>query len=170
MRALVQRVAWARVKVDECVVGEVGRGFLVLLGIHKDDGEAELNLLADKVVGVRCFEDSAGKMNLALADVGGKVLLVSQFTLLADTRHGRRPSFTDAKAPAEASPMVQRFAQRLASQGIEVQQGIFGADMKVELCNDGPVTLLLDTDDWKRKPSAVSLSPSPTTPPSRSGQ
>ncbi len=151
MRALVQRVVWAKVKVEGLVVGEVGKGYLVLLGVHKDDTAAELNLLAEKLVGLRAFEDEAGKMNMALADVGGAVLLVSQFTLLADTRHGRRPSFTEAKAPGEASAMVQTFAQRLTQAGVAVAQGVFGADMKVELCNDGPVTLLLDTDDWKRK-------------------
>lgn len=150
MRALIQRVAWARVRVNGATVGEVSKGFLVLLGIHRDDTSAELQALAEKVAVVRCFEDEAGKMNLALADVGGAVLLVSQFTLLADTRHGRRPSFTDAMEPAVAREMVERFAQLLKSRGVQVEQGVFGADMKVELCNDGPVTLMLDTAEWIR--------------------
>jgi len=151
MRALIQRVAWARVLVDGATVGEIGKGFLVLLGVHKDDTLSELTLLAEKVAVIRAFEDSAGKMNLALAEVGGSVLLVSQFTLLADTKHGRRPSFTDAMEPVVAKGMVERFAQLLKAKGLPVEQGVFGADMRVELCNEGPVTLMLDTAEWARQ-------------------
>ena len=136
--------------MDGACVGEIAKGFLVLLGVHKDDTESDLATLAEKVAVVRAFEDAAGKMNLALGDVGGAVLLVSQFTLLADTKHGRRPSFTEAKEPLVAKAMVERFADALKARGLTVEQGVFGADMRVELCNEGPVTLMLDTAEWKR--------------------
>lgn len=145
MRAVVQRVSRAQVEVDGAVVGEVGRGFLVLLGITHDDGEAESALLARKIAGLRVFEDADGKMNLALADVGGAVLAVSQFTLYGDVRKGRRPSFIDAARPEQADPLYRRFCALLEAEGIAVARGVFGAHMAVELVNDGPVTLLLDT-------------------------
>lgn len=147
MRAVIQRVSSACVSVDGQVVGQIGRGFLVLLGITAVDGEAEAALLARKIAGLRVFEDSGGKMNLALPDVAGAVLAVSQFTLYADVRKGRRPSFTDAAPPDHAQPLYLRFCQLLGAQGIDVQQGIFQAHMQVALVNDGPVTIWMDTKD-----------------------
>ncbi|HXF60251.1 MAG TPA: D-aminoacyl-tRNA deacylase [Caldilineaceae bacterium] len=145
MRAVVQRVTEASVQVNGEVVSRIGRGFLVLLGIAPDDGEAEAAYLAHKIAGLRVFEDEAGKMNLALADVGGAVLAVSQFTLYADMRKGRRPSFTDAAPPEHAEPLYRRFCQLLEAEGAPVAQGVFQAHMAVALVNDGPVTLWLDT-------------------------
>lgn len=145
MRAVVQRVASAQVMVNGAVVGRIGRGFLVLLGITHDDGETEAVLLARKIVGLRIFEEDGGKMNLALADVGGAVLVVSQFTLYGDVRKGRRPSFTDAARPEQAEPLYRRFCALLAAEGIAVAEGVFQAHMEVALVNDGPVTLWLDT-------------------------
>ena len=145
MRAVIQRVNEASVRVDGVVVGQIGRGFLVLLGITHSDGEAEARWLAKKIGGLRLFEDSAGKMNLGLADVGGAVLAVSQFTLYGDARKGRRPSFTDAARPEQAEPLYEHFCEVLRGEEIEVAQGIFGADMQVALVNDGPVTLVVET-------------------------
>ena len=145
MRAVIQRVSSASVTVDGQVVGQIGPGFLVLLGITHADGEAEAALLARKIAGLRVFEDDRGKMNLGLADVGGSVLAVSQFTLYADLRKGRRPSFIDAARPEQAEPLYQRFCQLLANEGIPVEQGVFQAHMQVALVNDGPVTIWLDT-------------------------
>lgn len=145
MRAVVQRVSQASVSVDGRVVAAVDRGLLVLLGVAQGDGEAEAAWLARKIAGLRVFEDEVGKMNLALADVGGAVLLVSQFTLCADLRRGRRPSFVDAAGPEQAEPLVARVADLLRGQGLAVATGVFGAAMQVHLTNDGPVTLWLDT-------------------------
>jgi len=145
MRAVIQRVSSAQVSVDGEVVGRVGRGFLVLLGIAPDDGEAEAQYLARKVAGLRVFEDDGGKMNLALGDVGGAVLAVSQFTLYGDVRKGRRPSFVDAARPEHAEPLFQRFCRLLAAEGLAVQQGVFQAHMEIALVNDGPVTIWMDT-------------------------
>jgi len=145
MRAVIQRVSSAQVSVDGEVVGRVGRGFLVLLGIAPDDGEAEAQYLARKVAGLRVFEDDGGKMNLALGDVGGAVLAVSQFTLYGDVRKGRRPSFVDAARPEHAEPLYQRFCRLLAAEGLAVQQGVFQAHMEIALVNDGPVTIWMDT-------------------------
>jgi len=145
MRALVQRVSQASVVIAGETVGEIGRGFLVLLGVTHGDGEAQAVWLARKVAGLRVFDDAAGKMNLALADVGGAVLVVSQFTLYADLRRGRRPSFTDAARPEQAEPLCRRFSAALAGDGLTVASGVFGALMAVHLVNDGPVTLWLDT-------------------------
>jgi D-tyrosyl-tRNA(Tyr) deacylase len=150
MRAVVQRVSAASVAVDGAVVGQISAGFLVLLGITHDDGEAEATLLAKKIAGLRIFEDNGGKMNLALADVGGAVLAVSQFTLYGDVRKGRRPSFTDAARPEQAEPLYRRFCQALAAEGVPVQEGVFQAHMAVSLVNDGPVTLWLDTAELAR--------------------
>jgi D-tyrosyl-tRNA(Tyr) deacylase len=130
------------------VVGQIGRGLVVLLGVGHGDGEAEARLLGEKIANLRIFEDAAGKMNLSLLDVGGEALVVSQFTLYADTRRGRRPGFTDAALPDVAEPLVQRFADHLRAAGIPVATGRFGAMMLVEIHNDGPVTILLDTDAW----------------------
>lgn len=145
MRAVVQRVLQASVTVDRNVVAQIESGFLILLGVSLDDGEDEARYLARKIAGLRLFEDSANKMNLALNDVGGEALVVSQFTLYGDVRKGRRPSFTDAAAPGLAEPLYQRFCALLADEGVAVAQGIFQAHMQVALVNDGPVTLWLDT-------------------------
>jgi len=145
MLACVQRVSRARVTVGGETSGQIGAGLLVLLGVAQDDGEAEACQLAEKITGLRIFEDDREKMNLAVADVGGAVLVVSQFTLLADCRKGRRPSFTAAARPELAEKLYQVFADTVAAQGIPVATGRFGEHMQVELVNDGPVTLLLDT-------------------------
>lgn len=145
MRAVIQRVSEASVGVDGAVVGQIGRGFLVLLGITHGDGEAEAAWLAKKIAGLRLFEDSEGKMNLGLADVGGAVLVVSQFTLYGDAAKGRRPSFTQAARPEQAQPLYELFCAALAAEGIPVAQGVFRAYMQVALVNDGPVTLIVET-------------------------
>ena len=144
MRALLQRVSRASVTVDGRVVGRIGRGFVVLLGVTHADGRAEAEWVASKVAGLRVFEDDAGKMNLSLSDVGGELLVVSQFTLYGDARKGRRPSFTDAAAPAHAEPLVDLFVELLREAGFNVATGVFGAQMDVEIHNDGPVTLLIE--------------------------
>ena len=145
MRAVVTRVSSASVKIggEEC--GRIGRGFLVLLGISKDDTEAEAKKLADKVTKVRVFEDEAGKMNLNLEAVGGELIVVSQFTLYADCK-SRRPGFTGAARPETAIPLYELFMQECRAAGFRVKCGRFGADMQVESVNDGPVTLIMDTD------------------------
>ena len=145
MRAVIQRVTSAQVRVDGQVVGQIGQGFLVLLGIAHADGDEEALYLARKIVGLRVFEDNDGKMNLALGDVGGSVLAVSQFTLYGDVRKGRRPSFIDAARPEHAEPLYQRFCRMLAAEGVAVQQGVFQAHMEISLVNDGPVTIWMDT-------------------------
>jgi len=145
MRAVIQRVSQASVTVDGAVVGAIGRGFLVLVGVTHADSRSEADWLARKIAGLRVFEDEAGKMNLGLADVGGAVLVVSQFTLYGDARKGRRPSFIDAARRGQAEPLVDYLARQLADLGVVVATGRFGAMMQVALINDGPVTLLLDT-------------------------
>ena len=146
MRAVLQRVQHAQVVVDGNVVGEIGQGFLVLLGIGKADTEDDVRYLAGKIAGMRIFSDAEGKFNLALADIGGAVLPVSQFTLYADTRKGRRPSFIDAALPEPAEALVERCAHFLREAGIPVESGKFGAHMEVSLLNNGPVTILLDSE------------------------
>ncbi len=145
MRALVQRVSEASVTVDGRVVGAIERGLLVLLGVTHSDGEAEAAWLAHKIAGLRIFEDEAGKFNLALTEVGGAALVVSQFTLYGDARKGRRPSFIDAARPEHAEPLCDRFVELLRAEDFAVETGVFGAQMAVQLVNDGPVTLWLDT-------------------------
>lgn len=145
MRAVVQRVTSAQVTVAGEIVGQIERGFLVLVGVTHSDGEAEAAYLARKIVGLRVFEDEDGKMNLSLTDIGGAVLAVSQFTLYGDVRKGRRPSFIDAARPEYAEPLYQRFCQLLAAEGVAVEQGVFQAHMEIALVNDGPVTIWLDT-------------------------
>ena len=147
MRALIQRVSQARVVVEDEVTGEVDRGLLVLLGIAASDEQKQLRWLADKIVGLRIFEDEAGKMNLSLADVGGSMLVVSQFTLYGDCRKGRRPSFVDAAPPEQAEAMYEQFVEHVRTSGITVGTGRFRTHMHVELTNDGPVTIWIDTDD-----------------------
>ncbi len=146
MKAVLQRVSGAGVKVDGTEVARIGHGFLVLLGVARGDSQKELAFLVDKIVQLRVFEDGDGKMNRSLLDCGGEMLVVSQFTLLADCKKGRRPSFFDAMPPAEAAPLVEEFAAAAANRGIIVQQGVFGATMEVALVNHGPVTIVLDTD------------------------
>ena len=144
MRAVVQRVKRASVAVDGEIIGAIGPGLMVLLGATHDDEVTDADWLARKIAGLRIFEDSAGKLNLSLLDVEGQALVVSQFTLYADARKGRRPSFVDAARPEVAEPLVQRFADTLRQHGVPVEMGVFGAQMLVEIHNDGPVTLLLD--------------------------
>ncbi len=144
MRVLLQRVSRASVSVDGQVVAEIGKGLLLLLGVGHGDGEAQAEFLAEKIANLRIFEDAQGKVNLSALDVSAQAIVVSQFTLYADTRKGRRPSFTDAAVPEVAEPLVQRFAALLAGQGIPTQTGRFGAHMQVEIHNDGPVTIWLE--------------------------
>jgi D-tyrosyl-tRNA(Tyr) deacylase len=145
MRALIQRVSAARVRVGDEVVGAVGRGYAVLLGVHARDTEAEAAALAEKVAKLRIFADDEGKMNRSLIDVGGAVLSVSQFTLYGNTEKGRRPSFIDAANPEQANALYEAFNARLRSLGVSVETGRFRAHMVVEIHNDGPVTLMLET-------------------------
>ena len=144
MRVVLQRVSRASVSVGSRVVGEIGRGFLVLAGFGPSDGDEQLQWMADKIAGLRLFADGEGRMNLGLAEVGGAVLVVSQFTLYGDARKGRRPSFVAAAPPQQAEPLYERFAAALAQRGIPVETGEFGALMEISLVNDGPVTLLLE--------------------------
>jgi D-tyrosyl-tRNA(Tyr) deacylase len=149
MRAVVQRVSHASVRVEERTVGTIERGLLVLLGVGRDDGEEQVRTLVEKIVHLRIFEDEAGKMNRSLLEVHGELLVVSQFTLYADVRRGRRPSFTDAAPPPIAEPLCARFQEIAASYGLPVASGVFGAHMNVELANDGPVTIWLDTNELR---------------------
>jgi len=145
MRAVVTRVSAAQVEIDGAVTGQIGRGFLVLLGITHADTEREAEKLAEKITGLRVFEDEAGKMNLSLADVGGSLLVVSQFTLYAGLKKGRRPDFIAAARPEVAIPLYEYFLKACAERGFPPQCGEFGAMMQVSSCNDGPVTLIYDT-------------------------
>jgi len=145
VRAVLQRVSSAEVKVDGSVVGSIGRGLLALVGAGRDDDAADADRLAERIVHLRVFADDAGKMNLSVSDVGGAVLVVSQFTLYADTTRGRRPSFTAAAPLEPAEALVDRLAAAIARSGIPVQTGRFGAHMEVALVNDGPVTIVVDT-------------------------
>jgi len=151
MRAVVQRASRGEVSVDGAVVGtlEPTPGLVVLVGVSPQDTEAEARLIADKIAGLRIFADEAGKMNLSLRDVGGGALVISQFTLYADLRRGRRPGYTGAAQPEHAAPLVERVMQELRALGVQVQGGRFGAHMEVQLVNDGPVTIVLDTDLWR---------------------
>ncbi len=145
MRAVLQRVTAAKVEVSGKIVGAIDAGLLVLLGVERGDNESDLNSLLDKTVTLRIFEDSAGKMNRSVTDVAGSVLVVSQFTLLADCRKGRRPGFTDAALPQEAECYYRAFVAGLQARGVSVATGIFQADMQITLVNNGPVTILLDS-------------------------
>ncbi len=144
MRAVLQRVRRGKVTVDGRAVAEIGPGLVILLGVGHEDTEETAKTLAEKAAYLRIFEDEQGKMNLSIGDVGGAAIVVSQFTLYADTRRGRRPSFTDAALPDHARPLVDRFAELLRGHGIPTQTGEFGASMLVEIDNDGPVTILLE--------------------------
>ncbi|MEW4454180.1 D-aminoacyl-tRNA deacylase [Bremerella sp. JC817] len=145
MRGVVQRVSEAHVKVDGNIVGQIERGLMVLLGVAEGDTEADLKYLVEKTIHLRIFEDDEGKMNRSVVDIGGSILAISQFTLLGDARKGRRPSFITAARPEEANQMYQEYVRRIRDEGVLVETGIFQADMKVSLVNDGPVTLLLDS-------------------------
>jgi D-tyrosyl-tRNA(Tyr) deacylase len=144
MRLLIQRVSHASVTVDRQTISQIGKGLLILLGVGHGDGEAQAAFLAEKTANLRIFEDEQGKTNLSVLDVKGEAIVVSQFTLYADSRKGRRPSFTDAAQPEVAEPLVNRFVELLRRHGVPTQTGRFGADMKVEIHNDGPVTIWLE--------------------------
>lgn len=145
MRAVVQRVSRASVKVDGKIVGQISAGLLVLLGVAQDDTESHADYLADKVIGLRIFEDAEDKMNLPITDIAGAILAVSQFTLFGDVRRGKRPSFDAAARPEQAKKLYERFVERVRAAGIRCEIGTFQATMQVELCNEGPVTILLDS-------------------------
>jgi D-aminoacyl-tRNA deacylase len=146
MRAVVQRVKRCRVTVEGQTIGEIGPGLLVLLGVSKSDSEAAADYLLEKIIGLRIFEDSEGKMNLSVQDTGGAVLVVSQFTLYGDVRRGRRPSFDDAARPEEAKRLYEYFVEKIRAAGLRCETGQFQAMMEVELVNSGPVTILLDSE------------------------
>lgn len=144
MKVVLQRVSRASVKVDGVPISKIGRGYLLLVGVGAEDVEGDVERLADKIVNLRVFADPNGKMNLAIGDVGGEALVVSQFTLYGDVRKGRRPSWTGAAEPELAAQRVEGFARALETRGVRVGRGVFGAHMEVELVNDGPVTMVLD--------------------------
>lgn len=145
MRAVVQKVSSSKVTVDGQIVGQINQGLMVLLGVTHDDTSKDVDYMVDKVTNLRIFEDEEGKMNLSLKDVDGEILAVSQFTLYGDARRGRRPSFSDAARPEVANPLYEEFVKKIKDQGINVGTGIFGAHMMVDLTNDGPVTILLES-------------------------
>lgn len=145
MRAVVQRVTKSSVTVDGMLTGKSGQGLMVLIGVADGDTEQDAAYIADKITGLRIFEDEAGKMNRCVIDVGGEILAVSQFTLLGDARKGKRPSFTKAAPPEEAKALYQTVIERMKERGIHVEEGVFQAEMLVEIHNDGPVTILLDS-------------------------
>lgn len=149
MKLVIQRVGHASVTIDDAIHGQIGKGFLVLVGIGHEDDESVVDRITKKMLGLRIFADANGKTNLALKDVGGSLLLISQFTLYADCRHGNRPGFTDAAKPDKANALYEYFIGKCREQVSDVQTGSFGADMKVELLNDGPFTIILDSRDLK---------------------
>ena len=149
MKAVIQRVLKSSVSVDGNVVGSSGKGYMILVGVAKGDTEKHADLLAKKTAALRVFEDEMGKMNLSVLDVEGDVLAISQFTLCADCKKGNRPSFTPSEEPVRANELYELYCQKLSEYGVKrVEKGVFGADMKVELVNDGPVTICFDTDIW----------------------
>ena len=151
MKAVIQRVSRAQVTVDGEIVGKINKGFLILLGVVDGDGKNEADILASKTASLRIFEDENEKMNLSLKDVDGKALVISQFTLCADCKKGNRPSFISSAKPQEAEELYEYYISQLSQNGVsKVEHGVFGADMKVELLNDGPVTIVLDTDIWAK--------------------
>ena len=147
MRAVIQRVSQAKVVVDDNTVGQIGKGFMILLGVHEQDTQADVDYLVGKISKLRVFEDDQQKMNRSLIDVGGENLSISQFTLFADTKKGNRPSFVQAAKPDTAIPLYAAFNEGLRQVGIPVETGIFGADMKCHLVNDGPVTIIIDSQN-----------------------
>lgn len=146
MRAVVQRVKEASCRVDGEIVGKIDKGILLFLGVGQGDEDKDLNYLVDKVVGLRIFSDDEGKMNLSLEDIEGEILIISQFTLYGDVRKGKRPSFTNSAAPDLGEKFYKQFIEEVKSRGIKAETGVFGADMDIELINDGPVTILLDSE------------------------
>ncbi len=152
MKAIIQRVSRASVTVDGNIKGKIGEGFLVLLGVEETDILDDADILAKKTANLRIFCDDDDKMNLSLLDIGGEALVISNFTLCADTKKGNRPSFIKAMAPEKANEMYEYFCKKLAEEGVKkVQQGVFGGDMKVDLLNNGPVTIILDTAIWRKR-------------------
>ena len=151
MRAIVQRVKKSELNIDNKLFSKINKGFMVLLGITETDTEEDIKALADKILKLRVFEDENGKMNLSISDVNGELQIVSQFTLYADCHHGNRPSFTTAAKPDFANPMYERFVAYCRNTGINVETGVFGADMKINLINDGPVTIFLEAENGKVK-------------------
>lgn len=147
MRAVIQRVSQAKVVVDDNTVGQINRGFMILLGVHEEDTQADVDYLVGKISKLRVFEDDQQKMNRSIIDVDGKILSISQFTLFADTKKGNRPSFVQAAKPDVAIPLYEAFNEGLRQVGIPVETGIFGADMKCHLVNDGPVTIIIDSQN-----------------------
>lgn len=147
MRAVIQRVSQAKVVVDDNTVGQIGKGFMILLGVHEEDTQADVDYLVGKISKLRVFEDDQQKMNRSIMDVGGEILSISQFTLFADTKKGNRPSFVQAAKPDTAIPLYEAFNEGLRQVGIPVETGIFGADMKCHLVNDGPVTIIIDSQN-----------------------
>ena len=145
MRAVIQRVTESRVEVEGATVGAINAGLLVLLGVEKGDQDSDFDYVLRKTLSLRVFEDSDGKMNLAVGQVSAEILVVSQFTLLGDVRGGNRPAFVAAEDPDKAQPIYERFVEAVGESGVNVQAGVFGADMKVHLVNDGPVTILIDS-------------------------
>lgn len=147
MRAVIQRVSQAKVVVDDNTVGQINRGFMILLGVHEQDTQTDVDYLVGKISKLRVFEDDQQKMNRSIMDVGGEILSISQFTLFADTKKGNRPSFVQAAKPDTAIPLYEAFNEGLRQVGIPVETGIFGADMKCHLVNDGPVTIIIDSQN-----------------------
>lgn len=148
MKIVLQRVTYGSVKVDNKIVGEISKGFVLLLGVGQDDTEKNADFLADKCLNLRIFEDEQGKMNLSIHDIKGEILVVSQFTLYGDTKKGRRPSFVNAGSPEKAEELYKYFVKKLKESNLKVETGIFRADMQVEIHNNGPVTFILDTKDY----------------------
>ena len=147
MRAVIQRVSQAKVVVDDNTVGQIGKGFMILLGVHEQDTQTDVDYLVGKISKLRVFEDDQQKMNRSIIDVGGEIMSISQFTLFADTKKGNRPSFVQAAKPDTAIPLYEAFNEGLRQAGIPVETGIFGADMKCHLVNDGPVTIIIDSQN-----------------------
>ncbi len=149
MKVLIQRSKNSNVKISNEIVGEITKGIVVFLGVGKNDTTKDIDYLVNKIINLRIFEDNEGKMNNSLNDIGGEVLLVSQFTLYADTKKGRRPSFIHASAPEKAKEFYELFKKKMIQQGVVVQTGVFQADMEVNIVNDGPVTIIIDTENYK---------------------
>ncbi|WP_392437613.1 D-aminoacyl-tRNA deacylase [Cruoricaptor ignavus] len=147
MKIVIQRVSEASVRVDGKIVGEISKGLLLLIGVHQDDDESDADWLVQKILNLRIFSDDAGKVNLSVKDISAEILCVSQFTLLADYKKGHRPSFISAARPEKAVPLFEYFKSVLAKSGLKIQSGIFGADMKVSLTNDGPVTIVMESKE-----------------------
>ncbi len=150
MKAVIQRVKYASVKVDSVEIGKCGQGFLILLGVGNEDSQKDVEVLGNKIMKLRVFEDEEGKMNRSIQEIGGEMLIISQFTLYADCRKGNRPSFTKAAPPSVSKPLYEAFVEMIRKTGIHAECGEFGADMKVELLNDGPVTIVLESKEMMR--------------------